>query len=80
MEFPQCPNFIKKRGCTRSRLRLLAENEDSWTFTCDTCGLEAWVVTKPTANARAALRRDEERIRQEAVRRRQHDSRTRYFT
>lgn len=80
MNFPDCPNYTKRRGCTKSRLRLLGETDDSWTFTCETCGLEAWVVTKPTANARAQLRRDEERLRVAAEQRRKHDARTRFFT
>lgn len=78
-EFPKCPNNVKKRGCERSDIRLLGENEEAWTFTCGTCEL-IWVVSKPSSAARGKFRAAEEKLRQEAERRHKHESRPLYFT
>lgn len=36
-ELPPCANFIKKRGCAESKMRLIDSNEQGWSFYCDTC-------------------------------------------
>jgi len=36
-DIPLCQNFIKKRGCTDSRMRLIESNEHGWSFFCDGC-------------------------------------------
>jgi hypothetical protein len=33
-EIPDCPNFIKKRGCSQSNVILLSEGPDAWVFHC----------------------------------------------
>jgi hypothetical protein len=40
-ELPQCPNFIKKRGCTQSNIVLLSEDSMAWVFHCKPpgCGM-----------------------------------------
>jgi hypothetical protein len=78
-EFPKCPNFTKKRGCEKSDIKLLGENEDAWTFRCATCEL-IYVCSKPSSKARGQFRAQEEKLRQEAERRKKHDSRRMIFT
>jgi len=36
-ELPLCANFIKKRGCSESRMRLIESNAQGWSFYCDNC-------------------------------------------
>lgn len=76
---PDCPNFVRKRGCSRSDIRLKGEGPDHYTFQCGTCEL-IWVVSKPTEVAASKFRVEEEKLRQEAIRRRQRESRPRWFT
>lgn len=79
MEFPPCPNFVKRRGCERSALVLRGEQDDSWTFECQTCKL-VWVVSKPTEIVRSRLFQAEEEKRRQAEAHRRRDSRTKFFT
>ena len=60
MNLPICPNYKEGKGCERSELRLLGENEQSFMFTCGCCHL-LWAVSKPRT---AAAARWENRIRQ----------------
>jgi len=76
---PTCPNFAKKRGCASSKLRIIGEGDDFWTFHCDTCSLD-WVVSKPASTERAKFRKAEETLRQQAERRRAHEKRPIYYT
>lgn len=78
-EFPKCPNYVKKRGCEKSDLKLLSENTDAWTFTCGTCEI-IWVVSKPASAERGKFRAAEEKLRKQAEQRRKHNSRTVFFT
>jgi hypothetical protein len=77
-EFPKCPNFTKKRGCDRSDIKLIGENEEAWTFRCGTCTL-VWVVSKSNSIHRGKLRAHEEKLRKEAEARRARDKRTKIF-
>lgn len=36
-ELPQCANFVKQRGCSESKMRLIESNEQGWSFYCDNC-------------------------------------------
>jgi len=36
-EIPLCQNFLRKRGCSESRMRLIESNEQGWSFYCDNC-------------------------------------------
>ena len=45
MQLPECVNFVKKRGCSRSDMTVLSEQSDSWTLHCRTCKL-VWVLSK----------------------------------
>ena len=78
-EFPQCPNHVKKRGCTRSDIFLLNESSDHWTFRCRTCEL-IWVVSRPAQAARSKFRVAEERLRKKTEERRRREGRPVYFT
>jgi hypothetical protein len=78
-ELPKCVNFIKKRGCEKSAIRLASENEDHWVFECETCHLMN-VVSKPPASKRGQFRAAEEKMRKEAERRRARESRKVFFT
>lgn len=79
MDLPPCPNFAKKRGCSRSALLIRAETPDYWTFECATCEL-TWVVSKPNAVAGAALRKAQEDVRKRTEARRKREARPLWFT
>ena len=78
-DLPKCPNFVRKRGCPRSEIQLLGENEDAWTFRCSACEL-IWVCSKPNSIMGGKERAAQEQLRKEAEMRRLRDSRTIYFT
>lgn len=77
-ELPKCPNFTKSRGCERSDLKLMGENELGWTFHCNTCKL-TWVVSKPNSIKSGKLRAEEEKYRKEMEARRAREKRKRIF-
>ena len=78
-ELPKCPNFEKKRGCERSDLKLVGENEHAWTFHCNTCLLD-WVVSKPSSIKSGKMRAQEEESRKQAEMRRDREKKAKYFT
>ena len=74
MNLPVCPNHKEGKGCERSELRLLGENEQSFMFTCACCHL-LWAVSKPKTAAAArwtnkvkAVQKATEQERAEAAR------------
>jgi len=78
---PDCPNFRRKRcNCAEPNIRLIGEGGDHWTFECGGDQKLIWVVSKPTEVAASKFRVEEERLRQEAIRRRQRESRPKWFT
>jgi hypothetical protein len=76
---PKCPNFVKRRGCERSDLTLIGENEEGWTFRCGTCEL-IWVCSKPKSIQHGKLRNQEEQLRKQAEARRAREKAPKYFT
>jgi hypothetical protein len=77
-ELPQCPNFVRKRECNKSDIRLLGEQDDAWTLNCKTCGV-IWVVSKPHSVHRAKYRKHEEQLRREAEARRAREKKAKIF-
>lgn len=77
MNLPQCPN-VKEGRCSDSKLRLLAEDDKSWKFTCAGCNL-LWMVSKPNTKGRAAVELAADKIQKASQQEREKAQRTRYF-
>lgn len=77
MNLPTCPN-VRERYCERSDLRLLGEDEYSWSFMCATCKL-LWKVSKPRTKEKAQYENRIERVQKASEREREQARRTKYF-
>ena len=60
------------------KMQLVGEGDDNWQFGCEPCGC-AHVFSKPRARAAAQYRAQLERQAETQARRRQHDSRPKFF-
>lgn len=75
---PQCPNFLEKKGCQRSELKLAGENQKFYTFFCNCCKL-MWVWSKPRERAAARYNVELARIEKASAADREASRRTSSF-
>jgi hypothetical protein len=77
-ELPKCPNFVKRRGCAKSDIKLVGENEEAWSFRCATCEL-IWICSKPKSIQSGKLRAQEEKLRKEMEARRAREKKVKIY-
>ena len=64
-EIPQCRNFRENRECSRSDMRLVGEDDESWHFVCKCCELMQ-VVSKDGVRDKSKFDNAKQRMEQQA--------------
>jgi hypothetical protein len=78
-EVPLCVNFIKKRGCERSDVKLTKETPEAWCFTCATCEL-LQVVSKDSIKDKSKFELAARRKQEHEQMMRLRDKKVKIFT
>lgn len=77
-EIPLCQNWLKKRGCSGSDMRLVESNEHGWSFFCKGCS-SVQIVSSDGVRDRSKFILAEQRKKEQEELDRRWSSRKRIF-
>lgn len=79
MELPLCRNFVRKLGCAESKVILIEENDEAWSFGCKTCGC-VQLVSKEGVRDKTKFELAAKRTEEETERLRRWNARPKIFS